>query len=116
MNIFGRLFGSDEHIGKLVDGAYNGIDKIVYTDEEKADHFKKLLTLYEPFKITQRLLAVIFGSTYCAGWIIAFCAGFQVSVESQLEMLNGTMGQITLAIVAFYFMGGTINSLLNKSA
>ena len=33
---FGRLFGTDKALGAIVDGVSNGLDALVYTDEEKA--------------------------------------------------------------------------------
>lgn len=109
MNIFGKLFGSDKVIGRLTDGIYNGLDALVYTPEEKAENFQKLLKLYEPFKIAQRFLALIFGIPYALAWFITFCLSFKFNITFQLELLSGTMGQIVLAIVAFYFLGGTIS-------
>ena len=37
MSFWGRLFGSDEATGKLIDNVSNGLDKLWYTDEEKAE-------------------------------------------------------------------------------
>lgn len=119
INILERLFGSDEVISKAVDGAYNGLDALVFTDEEKTENFNKQLKLYEPFKLAQRLLALIFAIPYTLGWVAVFVAGFftETPVEVlafQLELLKGTMGQIVLAIIGFYFLGGTVNSFRNK--
>lgn len=120
MNIFAKLFGSDKVIGKITDGVYNGVDKLVYSEEEKADNFQKLLKLYEPFKIAQRFLALIFGIPYAVAWGLTFLKTFitndLAAIDPQLSLLSGTMGQIVLAIVAFYFLGGTLNSLSNSSS
>lgn len=110
MNIFAKLFGNK----KIVDAGISGIDKMFYTNEEKADGFRKLLKLYEPFKIAQRFLALIFGIPYAAAWFITFLSSFFIDVSGQLILLGGTMGQIVLAIVAFYFLGGTINGFGKK--
>ncbi|MBU70854.1 MULTISPECIES: hypothetical protein [Spongiibacter] len=112
IKLFSKLFGSDEVVGKAVDGVYNGVDKLVFTDEEKSERFAILLKLYEPFKLAQRLLAMIFGIPYAFGWLITFLASFFTSVEEQIELLSGDMGSIVLAIVAFYFLGGAGESLL----
>ena len=37
MSFWGRLFGSDKATEKLIDNVSNGIDKLWYTDEEKAE-------------------------------------------------------------------------------
>ena len=54
--LLGKLFGSDKVIGKAVDGVYNGVDKLFYTDEEKADNWRLAMKVYEPFKLAQRLI------------------------------------------------------------
>jgi len=60
MNLIGKLFGSDKAISKAVDGVYDGMDKLILTPEERLDNFNKQLSLYEPFKVAQRYLALIF--------------------------------------------------------
>ena len=112
MNILGKLFGSDKVIGTAVDGIYNGIDKLVYTPEERIDNFNKQLALYEPFKVAQRLLACCFGFPYALAWFITFVASFlKEDITAQVSLLSGTMGQIVLAIIAFYFLGGAVSGL-----
>ena len=37
----GKIFGTDKAASSLVDGVKNGLDKLVYTDEEKADDIAK---------------------------------------------------------------------------
>lgn len=36
-SFFGKLFGTDQALSAVVDGVSNGLDKLIYTDEEKAD-------------------------------------------------------------------------------
>lgn len=48
------IFTSDN----LVDGVIKGVDKSFFTDEEKADNWNKVLKLYEPFKLAQRLISL----------------------------------------------------------
>lgn len=117
MGILGKLFGSSD----VIDAGISAIDAAVYTEEEKAkmEVVKSkvkidLLKAYEPFKIAQRLLALVFGIPYAIAWIATFTASFFIDVESQLKILSGTMGEIVLAIIAFYFLGGTL-SFLSKA-
>ena len=111
--ITGKLFGSSKVIEKMGDGIYNGIDKAVYTPEEMIDNRIKSLEAYEPFKLAQRLLAAIFCIPYSLMCFITFVSSFfDIDVSKQQEvLLNGTMGQIVLAIVAFYFLGGVVNGI-----
>ena len=88
MTIFERLFGSDKVIGKAVDGIYNGVDKIAYTEEERADNFRKLLKLYEPFKIAQRFLALTLTIPYAIAWGLTFLSTFVVQDVKAIEMEN----------------------------
>ena len=110
--IAGKLFGSSKVIEKMGDGIYNGIDKAIYTPEEQIENRLKSLSAYEPFKIAQRLLALVFTIPYMLAWTATFIASFFINVEAQQSvLLNGTMGQIVLAIVAFYFLGGVVNGI-----
>ena len=111
-DLAGKLFGSSKVIEKMGDGIYNGIDKAIYTPEEQIENRLKSLSAYEPFKIAQRLLALVFTIPYMLAWTATFIASFFINVEAQQSvLLNGTMGQIVLAIVAFYFLGGVVNGI-----
>jgi len=115
ISFLGKLFGSDKTIGKITDGIYNGVDKLVYTDEEKTENFHKVLKLYEPFKLAQRFLALTFGIPYALAWLTTFIASFWITdLSAQMELLSGDMGNVVLAIVGFYFLGGTAASIINK--
>jgi len=109
MGILGQIFGSDKTIAKITDGIFSGMDKMVFTEEERKDNFRQTLKLYEPFKVAQRYLACIFTVPYVLAWFITFAASFVVDVSTQMDMLFGTMGNIVLAIVAFYFAGGVVS-------
>lgn len=37
MSFWGKLFGTEKALNGIVDGVTNGLDKLIYTDEEKAD-------------------------------------------------------------------------------
>lgn len=112
MSIWGKLFGSDKVIGGVVDGVYNGVDKLAFTTEEKAEYFHKMLKLYEPFKIAQRLLACIFGIPYAFAWTVTFLVSFFFPVETQLKLLSGDIATIVGVIVGFYFGGGAIEGIV----
>lgn len=117
MGILSSLFGNSNVVTKAADGIYDGLDAAIYTDEEKVENRKAFLKLYEPFKIAQRLLALIFGVPYALGWFITFiCSFFVDDVTYQLELLSGPMGEVVLAIVAFYFLGGVVNGIPRRSS
>lgn len=108
-------------VTKTVDGIYNGIDKAIYTDEEKADNQKEqvkskmaLIPLFEPFKLAQRIIAI----SFTINFIFAFWVGVALLFMKQQELLDSylkliavfQLGWIMLTIVAWYFTGGVVNS------
>lgn len=138
MGFFSALFSSNEVISKGTDAVISAGDKLFYTQEEKADmNFKlrelhiKTLEAYQPFKIAQRLLAVwysfLFGVAFLVGLFVAvmnvyFQYSFDTSVKESKTLVQlsyepiinivssfGLSG-IVLAIVVFYFGGGSIES------
>ena len=115
MSFFG-LFQSKKVVDGVVNGIYNGIDKMNYTDEEKKDNHKVFLKLYEPFKVAQRYLAVIFSIPFVFLHTLLFGMrtflysddGAQSALKVIQGDLNESLGLIVLTIVGFYFAGGTI--------
>lgn len=115
MSILGKLFGSDKVMESGTEGVINGVDKLFLTKEEKLDNFRGLLKLYEPFKIAQRLLALIAVPPYVLAWFITFISSFFINVDAQLLVLSGTMGYVVLTIVGFYFGGGALEGFVSKA-
>jgi len=110
MNIFSRIFGSES----VVEAGRAAIDKIFYTDEEKADQHAKFLKLYEPFKLAQRIISFTIIAPYMLAWLAVFGCSFSYTREEltfPLELLSGNVGTAMLIIVGFYFAGGTLSSL-----
>jgi len=66
--LLGKLFGSD----KVINDVSSGIDKAIFTREEKADYLLKFLKAYEPFRIAQRVLAIMFSATFLFGILTSF--------------------------------------------
>lgn len=131
MNWFSSMF-SISTVDKVVDGVISTGDKLFYTDEEKADMRIKagklhieMLKAYHPFKITQRFLALwysfLFGLSFLLGLAMTMFNIIIVYNSPKATTLNleplidfvtsfGLSG-IVLAIVVFYFGGGSIKSL-----
>ena len=107
MSWLGKLFGTEKVINKGVDM----LDNAFYTDQEKAQAHIQLLKAYEPFKLAQRLLAAIVVPPWVLGHIICFSFGSQYDLSFQQEVLDGKLGMAAMTILAFYFMGGTLNTL-----
>ncbi|WP_373081975.1 hypothetical protein [Zhongshania sp.] len=109
MGLLAKLFGSD----KVIEGGINAADKLFLTAEERMDYKAKFLSLYEPFKLAQRYLALIVSIPYVLAWLITFLVSFSAdkNVELQLELLDGKIGTAFIVIVGFYFAGGMAESI-----
>lgn len=121
MGLFAKLLGSD----KIIHSASKGIDAAFFTNEEKAGHFLSLLKAYEPFKITQRLLALIVGIPYVTVWLLSACmmliSGFLSPEIAQgvfetskalAEESNEALGTPFAIILSFYFGGGAVEGVV----
>lgn len=122
--LWSTLFGSENVIKKAADGIYHGVDKALYTDEEKAGGFLKLLSAYEPFKIAQRLLALTLAIPFVMVWILSagmlVASGFvdpaygkQIAESARVlsEMNQSTLGTPVALVVGFYFAGGALEGV-----
>ena len=118
MGIFGKLLGSD----KVIKGGMDLIDNAFHTDEEKAEEHKVFLKLYEPFKVAQRYLALIFSIPFAAIHFIAFGLRLVFWQEPDIQAviaavqadMNESLGLIVLTIVGFYFFGGAAESTFKR--
>tara|TARA_R110000850_G_C9662995_1_gene435820 strand:+ start:190 stop:567 length:378 start_codon:yes stop_codon:yes gene_type:complete len=120
MSITDWILGSKDVKEKIVDGVYNGVDNMVYTEQEKKDNHAKFLALYEPFKVAQRYLSLIFGLPFAClhtgifALRVAFWDAplFQESAKFIQGDINDSLGLIVLTIVGFYFAGGTVEGAI----
>lgn len=112
-------------VNKTVDGIYNGVDKMFYTEEEKAEATQKqidtklkLLPLFEPFKIAQRIIAIIFTVNFIL-WVWVGIVVYLLipdKVDGYILLIaTFNIGWIMMAIIGWYFTGGVIDSWRNKN-
>jgi len=139
MGLWSTLFNSGDTLDKATDAVINTGDKLFYTDEEKAEDrikqrefFPTLLKAYHPFRIAQRVLAMLFGGLFGLAFIIGLGVSIFNMVATYRQTLAGipkeeiiiislnplfalvnafSLGIIMLTIIGFYFAGGAINSL-----
>ena len=116
------LFGNTDLVGK----GMTGIGKIFFTEEERADYKLMFLKAYEPFKIAQRLLALMYSFVFLTFLSIAFfmyiygvCiedierSKFLVLQAKELiTMIFATLGTPVSLILGFYFGGGMLEGLI----
>lgn len=139
MTFFGRIFGSPEAVNTVVEGVTNGLDALVYTDEEKAndaaeDRKAARGVLIQWFQNTQgqnlarRFLAfvitftwlfqyfAVMGFNLAAVWVDApekFMASATV-VGDRADNMTGAM----MLILGFYFaaphLGQIVTGAMNR--
>lgn len=122
-DFLGKMFGTDKAMSKTIDTIANGLDKLVYTSEEKADDAKLERQEYRSFiikwqeatqgqNLTRRFLAFIITMI----WLMQYVAMMGLAITSVwideprlletasviggfAESMNGAM----MLILGFYF-------------
>ena len=120
MGIWNSLFGNE----KIIDAGINGIDAMVFTDEEKSSAKMAFLKLYEPYKLAQRWLMTFICMPYMALWFITGCIlvadVFVVKVLSTDRLtdflLHKYVGSAFVVVISFYFGGGAAEGIINRMA
>ncbi len=125
MGIFSKLFGSD----RVIDKGIGAIDAIVYTDQEKAVHKLSFLKAYEPFRVAQRLVALMVGIPYVTihiilsvYWLVILSVPMSgerydfltAQLNSVGRLNNETLGFSFVLIVGFYFAGGAAEGIARQ--
>ncbi len=142
MGLWTTLFSSSDTVEKVTDAVISTGDKLFYTDEEKADDRRKqreffptLLKAYTPFKVAQRVLAIWFSFLFGISFLTALGMEiFNIVIKYQalrdnlveavlldtqpiINLIGAfSLAWIVMAIVSFYFAGGTIESFRNARA
>ena len=131
MSFFGSIFSSDKVVDKAVDGLYSGLDKIVYTEEEKADYNKmkmdlilkgtdlkiKTLGAFQPYKLMQRTLSLLilvpFIGVYLLGIFYMVMENPELS-QAIIKANNEILSIPAIMIITFYFSSSVIDSIKKK--
>ena len=100
--LLAKIFGSS----KFISSSISGIDKMFYTNEEKAEQKIKLLEAFEPFKLALRLLAMVVSIPYVLMTMTAFVSSYWLDVATQIDILDGKLGWAFTIVMAFYFADG----------
>jgi hypothetical protein len=121
MGMFSKLFGSD----KIIDAGIDGIDAMIFTDEEQSKAKMAFLKLYEPFKLAQRYLAMTFCPAYMFMWMVTcllevaniFIVTFtskSLNTDVMYKLLSGDISVMVIIILSFYFGGGALEGIVNR--
>lgn len=141
MSFFGKLFGSDEAMKAGVEAVAAGLDKLVYTNEEKADAAAKERTeargmVVEWMQATQgqnlarRLISLAITAVWLSFYVLAGLAqavGIFVGSVTEFKELAGWLFSMAnglndpvMLILAFYFaaphMSGIVEAILGRKA
>jgi len=134
----GKLFGTDKAIQSVVDNVSNGLDKLVYTDEEKAvdaakdrsEARKMIIRWMEATKgqnLARRIIALAIVFTWLAQYIISQLTdisaiwvantAIQLNLHASSKILvDGAknMNQPVMVILGFYFAAPYLGQIFNK--
>jgi hypothetical protein len=115
--VLGKILGSGDVVKqgmKLIDDMHTS------TEEEIAAKSKAridLMNAYAPFKLAQRYLALMFGFTFLASYIIVLTmtiagTGDPNAVTQVMEQFS--INYAMMIILGFYFGAGALESFQNK--
>ena len=117
-----KVLGGIFNPKKLGESIISGIDKSFLTKEESLDYMQKMLVLYEPYKLAQRILAIMFSSAFLFVHLLTAVAHFiyvlrDLNTKRVVELYdfnNDSLGTIVLVIVGFYFAGGVLEGTVKR--
>lgn len=116
MGILSQILGSGDVISKglgLIDSMHTSETEAI---EAKTKAKTDLLSSYAPFKLAQRYLALIFGFTFVASYILVLSLFFLGrDITAVQEIISAfKVDWIMLTIVGFYFGGGAFEGIKGK--
>lgn len=117
VGVLAKILGSGDVVKqglKLIDDMHTS------TEEEVAIKSKAridLMNAYAPFKIAQRYLALMFGATFLASYVLVLA--MTISGQGDPDAVTKVMEQFSinyamLIILGFYFGGGVVDSFKAK--
>ena len=129
MSYLGKLFGTEKALSSIVDGVSNGLDALVYTDEEKASGAAKersearkmvieWMSATQGQNLARRILALSIGGLWIlmilTSTLLSICSVFVDNIgvvtadkfkeaSSIAKSTAFDMGPAVMLILAFYF-------------
>lgn len=135
----GKLFGTGDATSKMVDSISNGIDKIWYTEEEKAEDraaakregnsvYMEWLRSTSGSRLARRYIAIMVTTTWTLQYIVALvlsCSVPWIETQATVEAINATivslkengsqMDGAAMIVLGFYFLGNKADPLIEAA-
>lgn len=107
MSLWSRIFGSASFVEKSLDAITRTGDAMFFTNQEKAQYKLDLLKAFEPFKLVQRCIVLLFTIPYIIlhSMVIVGCM-HGLDWQPLGEMINEAFGYPVLTAVGLYLTGG----------
>lgn len=117
----GKLFGNEKAVTSAAKGIYNGVDAIVYTEEEKAEMRLKVLSWVNEYmaattgqNLARRLIAIVITALWAFLMLLGIALellGLSDQSDYVLQMLVDNVLQPFSIVVGFYFLTHAIKGL-----
>lgn len=139
MSFWGKLFGSDEALKSVVDGVASGLDKLVYTEQEKVEAaaaertearamIVKWMESTQGQNLARRIISLAITGVWLSFYVMAaffYSLGIFLEDSAKIKELAGflfsmanSLADPVMLILAFYFaapyMGNIVEALLKK--
>jgi hypothetical protein len=117
MGILASILGAGDVITKgmeLIDNMHTSTEEEILA---KTQAKVNLMNAYAPFKLAQRVLAILFTTVFLLVFLLVMgmtLAG-KGEIDDVMQVVNQFwIGEIVMAIVTFYFGGGFMEGVLSK--
>lgn len=100
----------------VIDNVMSGMDKAWFTNEERAEMQLKFLKAYEPYRLAQRLIALMVTGVWLFSYLavgVLYATGLEVA-EKLMGYVNENMSYPVLMIFGWYFGGAVIQKFAKK--
>lgn len=122
MSLFSWLTGNSKAAETAVDGVVNGIDAMIFTDEERSQANMKALELKIEFaratagmSISRRIIVVVVAGAWLFLVLLLAALGLWLGKEAEgvkylFELLRDVVNEPFMIIVGFYFLAQVVGN------
>lgn len=124
MSLWKFLVGSPDAASKTASAVRDGLDAIVYTDEEKAENAQKVRDWYVEYmkatngqNVARRLIAIIVTAEWALFvtlWAVLRLCGADDLAKDILQMLTDVISPVFMLVMVFYFTAGAAQRILQS--